>query len=75
MKLFAWQSKEQGPLSFFVCAENEQKAKEAVSDYIVDHLYKKDEPSLTAYNVDSWFVGEYQLVEVEAMTVLTHAND
>jgi len=75
MKLFAWQPKGFGEYSFFVSAENEEKARAAVDKYIADHLDKDDEEYLSEYSIRGWGTDYYKLTAVDAEQVITNCND
>jgi hypothetical protein len=70
MKLYAWQPKGHGELSFFVCAENEQQAREAVEREIARPA-REDEP--TRY-FDGWGTDYYELTVAEPLQVITNDN-
>jgi hypothetical protein len=70
MKLYAWQPREHGPLSFFVMADDEADARAAIDAAI-------ESKGLRGADVDGWRSADgwaYQLTIAEAGQVLTNDN-
>ena len=68
MNLYAWQPKGYGESSFFVCAENEENAKDAVNKYIQDN-------SLDVIDVAGWGTDYYRLKILPPMSVIINYNE
>ena len=75
MKLYAWQPKGHGSLSFFVCAENEKDAKDAVYDYVREHMPKSDDDFVPDYLSKGVGTDGYLLTVLGPMQVATNHND
>ena len=75
MNLYAWQPEGHGEYSFFVCAENEKEAKEAVDQYIKEHMNKDDDEYLTDYSVGGWGTEYYRLKVLNPLQVIINCND
>ena len=68
MKLYAWQPRGHGEYSFFVCAENEKDAKDAVDSYI-------KEQSISDYSSSGFGTDYYFLTVLEPLQVVSNCND
>jgi hypothetical protein len=75
MKLYAWQPKGHGEYSFFVCAESEQEAKNAVDAHIKKHLNQQDNEYIGDYEIGGWGTDYYRLTVVRPLSVVTNSND
>ena len=75
MKLFAWQPKGHGQLSFFICAETKEQAASCIGRYIKKGMENDDESRNNEYYVRGWGTDYYELTEVDPLTVITNAND
>jgi hypothetical protein len=74
-KLYAWQPKGFGPLSFFVMALSEDQAKDSVDRYIRDQLNKDDWMTFGEHSFDGWGTDNYKLTVLDFLHVITHGND
>lgn len=79
MKLFAWQPKGHGELSFFVMAEDETAARAAVEAHIAEGLAANEqddwpERSIHSGEIQGWGTDYYELTVVEPGVVLTNHN-
>jgi hypothetical protein len=70
MKLYAFQPKGHGELSFFVMAESEDEAKQAVESYI-----KSEEAKGRILDYDQWGTDYYMMTVLEAGEVIENDND
>jgi hypothetical protein len=75
MKLYAWKPREHGQYSFFVCAENEKDAKDAVDSYIKEHKNKNDDESISDYSSRGFGTDYYFLTVLEPLQVVNNCND
>lgn len=71
MKLCAWQPRGHGELSLFVCAENEQQAREAVKREIA----RPNDPDEPTRYFDGWGTDYYELTVAEPLQVILNEND
>lgn len=69
MKLFGFYPNGHGQHSFFVAAEDEQSARQAVTRYITDGPFNLE------YQSKGWGTDYYDVFEVGAGEVLDNAND
>jgi len=76
MKLFAWQPKGFGQLSFFVCAENEEIARIAVDQEIarLKTISKDNFDAIDEYDAIGWGTDYYELTVVDPGVVVTNDN-
>lgn len=51
VSFYAWEPKGHGEYSFIVAAKSESEAKDAVEQYIKDHIGKDDDHYLDDYNI------------------------
>lgn len=72
MRLFAWQPKGHGSLSFFTIAENKEQALIAVQKYI-NKLQKEGQE--LPYEASGWGTDYYELTILEVGDVAVNAND
>jgi hypothetical protein len=72
MKLFAWQPKGFGELSFFVCAETREEARMAIEKRIEE--LKKEEPDYE-FRFNKWGTDYYILTIAERGEVVTNYNE
>jgi hypothetical protein len=77
MKLYAWQPKGHGELSFFVCAEDEQAAKSAVEAEIARRktIPFLDLGHIGEFDASGWGSDYYRLTVLEPGEAITNAND
>lgn len=77
MKLYAWQPKGHGSLSWFVCSETEGAAREAVEREIARRkaLDMLDIDRITDFEVSGWGTDYYDLTVVEPGAVVANEND
>lgn len=66
-KLYAWQPQEHGAYSFFVMADSEQQAREAVDKYLIDE-------NVGDYLQGGWGTDYYELTVVEPLQVIVNDN-
>lgn len=77
MKLYAWQPKGHGQLSWFVSAETEEAARDAVEREIARRkaLDSLDLDRITDYETSGWGTDYYELTAVEPGVVVANDND
>lgn len=75
VKLYSFQPKWHGPLSFFVMAESKAKAIEFIDDEIARRKMLRDEDNISEYDVKGWKTDNYICTEVIYGEVLTNPND
>ena len=75
VRLYAFQPKGHGELSFFVAAETEEKARQSVDAYIAAHKGKDDGHYVGDYNTDGWGSDYYMVTVAEIGQVVTNDND
>jgi len=76
MKLYAWQPKGHGEMSFFVMAGSEEQAKIAVQCRIDAELSKQDEDNyFSSMDFSGWGTDYYGLTVVTAGVVVMNSND
>lgn len=73
MKLYAWQPRGHGQLSFFVCASSEEEARIAVHKAI--DVFRAQESWRADYETKGWGTDYYDLSVVEPGVVITNCND
>ena len=76
MRLYAFQPKGHGELSFFVMAESEGAARAAVDAYIEGR--KNEHPDFSdwwEWLADGWGTDYYRLTVAEAGQVIVNSND
>lgn len=66
-KLYAWQPQGHGEYSFFVMAESEQQAKEAIDKYLIDE-------NIGHCEQDRWGTDYYELTVVDPLQVIINEN-
>ena len=77
MKLYAWQPRGHGSLSWFVCAETEEAARAAVESEIARRksLDLLDLDRITDFEVRGWGTDYYELTVVEPGVVVANENE
>jgi len=69
MKLYAWRPQGHGELEFYVLADNEEEARQAVDDII-----EKNKDSMD-FNSKYWGTDYYELTVYDTLEVATNYND
>jgi hypothetical protein len=82
MKLYIWQPRGFGEMSFSIVAESEEAAREAVNLKISELLekgqredYYEDDNIYRPHHFDGWGTEYYQLTVVELGVVVLHDNE
>jgi len=78
MKLYAFQPRGHGQLSFFVMAENEADALAAIDAEIAKHQKDRDDYDLmwwSSFDISGWRTDYYKLTVADAGQVVTNDND
>jgi len=82
MKLYAWQPQGHGEQSFFVMAESEEQARQAVEAKIAELLakgasddYWEEDGHYTEYDFNGFGTGYYVLTVLDAGEVALNDND
>jgi len=76
MKLYAWQPKGHGELSFFVMADSEDTAKESINEFIKKHKGKYDDDFwIEEGDIRGLWTDYYELTVCDKNQVLVNYND